>query len=141
MTQKDIVNGLIAGFLGTSVLAVLMIGQSFLGVLPELRAVDLVQVLSNMNPIVAAWVGHFIIGTVLWGGLFVWLYPHLPSDVPWMKGVVFGAGAWFFMMVVVMPLAGVGFFGLSEGTIVPAATLGMHVIFGFVLGLVYGMRS
>lgn len=141
MTQKDIVNGLIAGFVSTLVLAVLMLGKSFLGILPELRAIDLVQVLSNMNPIIAAWIGHFIIGTILWGGIFVWLYPLLPSNLPWVKGVVFGIGAWFFMMAVVMPFAGVGFFGLNDGVVVPAATLGMHVIFGFVLGFVYGTRS
>ena len=141
MTQKDIVNGFIAGFLGTLVLAVLMIIKSTAGFMPELRAIDLVQVLSNMNPMVAAWVGHFIIGTIIWGGLFAWLYPNLPGGIPWLKGVLFGVGAWFLMMVLVMPLAGLGLFGVGDGVMVPVATLVVHLIFGIVLGVVFGLRS
>ncbi len=141
MTHTNIVNGFIAGFLGTLVLAVLMIAKSVVGFMPNLIAVDLVQVLSHLNPTIASWIGHFIIGTVFWGGLFAWIYPHLPSKTPWLKGTIFSVGAWLMMMVAVMPLAGVGFFALNQGIVAPITTLVMHMIFGVVLGVVYGSRE
>jgi hypothetical protein len=45
--------------------------------------------------------------------------------------------AWFAMMLVFMPLAGHGFFGLGLGWMAPAATLVLHLIYGAVLAAVY----
>jgi len=42
------------------------------------------------------------------------------------------------MMLVLMPLVGAGFFALDLGVMAPVATLVLHVIFGAVLGVVYG---
>lgn len=50
----------------------------------------------------------------------------------------FAAGAWFVMMVLLMPLAGAGAFGLKLGVTAPVATLILHWIYGAVLGAVYG---
>jgi MFS-type transporter involved in bile tolerance (Atg22 family) len=41
------------------------------------------------------------------------------------------------MMIVFMPVAGHGFFGLSFGIAAPIATLVLHLVFGAVLGAVY----
>jgi len=51
---------------------------------------------------------------------------------------VFATGAWMLMMVVVMPMAGAGLFGLSMGIAAPVMTLMMHLVFGVVLGATYG---
>jgi len=79
-----------------------------------------------------------MIGTVVWGGLFAWLDPILPGSSHWFKGVVFGVGAWALMMILVMPMAGAGFFGVNMGMMAPIMTLMLHAIFGAVLGGVYG---
>ena len=42
------------------------------------------------------------------------------------------------MMIVIMPMAGAGLFGMNMGVMAPVMTLMLHVIFGAVLGLVYG---
>jgi hypothetical protein len=42
------------------------------------------------------------------------------------------------MMIVVMPMAGAGPFGLHLGLMAPLMTLMLHVIYGVVLGVVYG---
>lgn len=42
------------------------------------------------------------------------------------------------MMVMLMPMAGAGAFGLHLGLMAPVATLILHWIYGAVLGAVYG---
>jgi len=45
------------------------------------------------------------------------------------------------MMVVLMPMAGAGLFGMSMGVMAPVMTLVLHLIFGAVLGWVYGQSA
>ena len=73
----------------------------------------------------------------MWGIIYAWLDPGLPGP-HWIRGIIFATGAWLVMMVVVMPMAGVGFFGLTLGMMAPIATLVLHWIFGAVLGWTYG---
>jgi len=42
------------------------------------------------------------------------------------------------MMIMVMPIAGAGLFGIHLGMGAPIATLVLHWVFGAVLGAVYG---
>ncbi|MGI9434722.1 MAG: DUF6789 family protein [Geminicoccaceae bacterium] len=83
---------------------------------------------------------HFGIGIVVWGTLFAVLYPRLPGSVL-IRGVLFGIGAWILMMVMFLPIAGQGLFGISGGMVVPVMTLMLHLIYGAVLGLVFGKLS
>lgn len=129
---------MIAGFTATVVLSILMLMKTAMGVMPEL---NVIQMLSGMlgapeSPAVG-WVAHFLIGTVLWGGLFAWLEPKLPGR-PWVSGIVFGLIGWLLMMVLMMPMAGAGFFGMALGIMAPIMTMVLHVIFGAVMGGVYG---
>lgn len=77
---------------------------------------------------------------MLWGVLFAWLDPNLPGGSHWMRGVVFGIGAWLLMMVIAMPMAGAGFFGTAMGLMAPVMTLVLHLVYGAVLGGVYGAQ-
>ena len=52
--------------------------------------------------------------------------------------MIFGVGAWLMMMIAVMPMAGAGLFGMNFGMVAPVMTLVLHIIFGAVLGGVYG---
>jgi hypothetical protein len=75
---------------------------------------------------------HFVIGTFLWGPLLAVLSPVLPSPF-WFKGVVFGALAWLFMLLVTWG---------ADPTSPPQASLGpilLHLLFGGVLGWMYGV--
>ena len=42
------------------------------------------------------------------------------------------------MMVMVMPMAGAGLFGMKMGLMAPMMTLVLHLVFGAVLGWIYG---
>ena len=43
------------------------------------------------------------------------------------------------MMIVMMPIAGAGLFGQRLGMMTPVVTLVLHLVFGVVLGGVYGL--
>jgi uncharacterized membrane protein YagU involved in acid resistance len=134
--MNNIGKGVIAGFVATTILSMLMLMKSAMGVMPELDIVAMLGSMMGTGPAMG-WIAHFMIGSVVWGGLFAVLSPSLPGGNLWLKGVVFGIGAWLLMMVAVMPMAGAGFFGMSLGIAAPVMTLMLHVIFGAVLGGVY----
>jgi len=133
-----------AGFVATVVLSALMILKSMMGIMPGL---DVVHMLSGMaharmgmpdTPIVG-WIIHFMIGTVVWGALFAFLYKYLPGQHPLMKGLAFSLLAWLLMMVIPMPMAGVGLFGMKMGLMAPMMTLVLHLIWGAVFGGTYAV--
>lgn len=133
--------GMLAGLVATVVLSALMLMKTAMGIMPEL---DIARMLGSMmgGGRAMGWVGHFFIGTVVWGLLFAWLSPHLPGGSHWMRDIVFGLGAWVLMMIAVMPMAGgAGAFGIRLGMMAPIMTAVLHVIFGAVLGATYGVLA
>lgn len=128
--------GLVAGFVATVVLSAMMMAKAKMGVMPEL---DVIHMLAAMMGAGAAigWLAHFMIGTLAWGGGFALINRHLPGSGALQKGIAFGIAAWLGMMLMVMPMAGAGLFGLGFGIAAPVMTLMLHVVFGAVLGLVY----
>ena len=132
----NIGKGILGGLVGTAVMSALMLMKSAMGLMPEL---DVIQMLSGMMGVSAgiAWVIHFMIGAI-WGVLFALSYRVIPGGSSVVKGMLFGVGAWLMMMIMVMPMAGAGFFGMKMGMMAPVMTLMLHIIFGAVMGLVYG---
>ena len=133
--------GLLAGLAATIVLSVLMVIKSAIGLIP---AVDMIRQLTELgathfgmpNSLVAGWVGHLIIGVVLWGLVFAGTYETWPSSPP-KKGAVFSVMIWLLMMSMFMPMAGAGFFATNIGLAAAVVTLVLHLIFGVVLGWVF----
>lgn len=128
--------GIVAGFIATVVLSILMIVKAFSHWLSAFNAIEGIHRLTG-GPLVMGWVGHFAIGSILWGVLFAVLYSRLPGGQGWVRGVVFGLMAWLAMMLLFLPVAGYGFFGLAIGWPVAGLTLVLHVIYGAVLGSAY----
>jgi hypothetical protein len=79
-----------------------------------------------------------MIGIIGWGVGFAAVFRILPGGSSVTKGVGFAVAAWLMMMLIVMPMAGAGLFGLDMGMMAPAMTLMLHAIFGVVLGFVFG---
>lgn len=113
--------------------------KAAMGVMPEL---NLIKMIADMfgAPTAVGWAMHFMIGTVLWGSRFARLNRGLPGESHWLKGIVFATGAWLIMMIAMMPMAGVGFFGFHLGMMAPVMTLALHVVFGIVLGAIYAVE-
>ena len=138
MNGSNVLKGMVAGFVATIVLSALMVMKSMMGLMPQLDVITmLAKMMGGLSPAVGG-IAHFMIGSIVWGGLFAWLNPHLPGQAHWLKGIIFGTGAWLLMMIAVMPMAGAGLFGTNLGMMAPVMTLILHVIFGAVLGGVYG---
>ncbi len=127
--------GLISGFVATVVLSILMIAKAKMGVMPELNAIKMLADMMSAS-LVMGWIAHFMIGTVVWGVLFAVLVKKLPGGVI-VSAIIFSTAAWLMMMIGPMPMAGAGLFGTNLGIMAPIATLMLHIIWGFVLGLTY----
>ncbi|MDA3859476.1 MAG: hypothetical protein PF480_14895 [Roseovarius sp.] len=138
--MKNISAGLVAGFSATIVLSALMIAKAMMGVMPGLDVIAMLSMMMGTSAVMG-WLAHFMIGTVAWGGGFALIYDWIPGGNALIKGVVFGVAAWLGMMVMVMPMAGAGFFGMAFGIMAPMMTLVLHMIFGVVLGAVYQSRA
>ncbi|WP_423821739.1 DUF6789 family protein [Salinisphaera sp. SPP-AMP-43] len=126
-----------AGFMASMVLAGCMLGQTLAQVWPDLDWIELIQRLTG-EPRALGWLGHFVIGSLIWGLGFAALYRLLPGHNGLLKGLAFGVLAWVGMMLLFFPVAGGGFFGVAIGWPATLATFGAHLLYGGVLGMCYG---
>lgn len=139
----DLARGLIAGFVATVVISMIMILRLAMGLMPWFNPVEIMNLnvqtlLDTRSSPVLGWFVHFVVGTVLWGGIYAVLADRLPGQRPGTRGLVFGLGAWLFVMLTVFPLAGSGFFALGLGVAAMLFTLITHLVFGWVLGATFG---
>lgn len=141
MTSTNYLKGMAAGFVATVVMSALMLMKQAMGLMPQLNPIEMLTTMAGASTPAVGWAMHLMLGIVLWGLLFAWLDPKLPGESHWVKGVAFAIGAWLLMMVIVMPMAGAGFFGMQLGMMAPIMTLLLHLIFGAVLGGVYGAQK
>lgn len=85
---------------------------------------------------VMGWIAHFMIGAVLLPAGYVFIARTIPGS-PVLRGALYGLIPWLIAMVAVMPMMGMPAFGGGSG---PAITnLITHVIYGAVLGAIYGL--
>jgi hypothetical protein len=138
--MENLKSGFLAGFIGTVVLSAMMVIKGMMGVMPELDVAAMIGMMMGA-PIAVGWIIHFMIGTIAWGGGFALLYDVIPGGSAVAKGIVFGVVAWLGMMIMIMPMAGAGFFGMNMGMMAPIMTLVLHIIFGAVMGVVYQSRA
>jgi hypothetical protein len=83
--------------------------------------------------------GIYLAGGLLWAVIYSLVEPRLPGP-PWVRGVTFAMIPALVSLVVVLPLLGGGLFGLSLGA-GPLPAIGnvlLHVVYGAILGVVYG---
>ena len=137
--MKDIPKGLLAGLAATIVLSVLMVLKATMGFMPQL---DLPQMLAGMmgspdQPLIG-WIVHFVIGIVIYGVAIAALDSKLQGTSRVGHGIMLGIIGWLIMMLVLMPMAGAGLFGINMGIMASAMTLVLHLIFGAVLGWAHG---
>jgi len=138
--MSNSLRGMLAGLVATLVLSGILLLKANMELWPEL---NLIRLLVNLGSIqtVAAWMDHFIVGVVVWGLLFAAFDSLWESRAYWLKGLIFGVFAWLMMMILFMPLAKAGWFGTRIGPSAAIVTLGMHLIYGLVLGVVYGVLT
>ncbi len=138
--MTNVTRGIFAGFAATTVLSLLMMVKTTMGVMPELNPIHMLSGMLGVSPALG-WLPHFAIGTIAWGAGFALLNDLIPGTSQIVKGIVFSGAAWVLMMVAIMPVAGAGLFGMHLGMMAPVMTLVLHVVFGVVLGSVYALRT
>ncbi|ABZ78096.1 conserved hypothetical protein [Shewanella halifaxensis HAW-EB4] len=142
-SMNKYISSMIAGFVATIVLSLLMLMKQAMGLMPELNPIMMLSNMAHMKmglpeSMVVGWMAHFMIGTFVWGLTFSLLFKVLPGSCAISKGVAFSVLAWFLMMILPMPMSGAGLFGVNLGMMAPVMALGMHLVWGVVLGYVYG---
>jgi len=140
--MRDIPKGMLAGLVATIVLSALMVSKSMMGLMPQL---DIARMIAGMmgspdTPLIG-WIVHFAIGIVVYGIAIAVLDSKLPGTSHVGHGVMLGVIGWLIMMVMLMPMAGAGLFGMNMGIMAPVMTLVLHLIFGAVLGWMYGRST
>lgn len=131
--------GLVAGFAATLVVFVLEAVNQLAGpwFTPSFPAIVASMIGMDGNAAVG-WIAHFLMGTVVLGPLFGILCPRLPTDTQATKGIAFSVGAFVIMMTGVFLFGASSIFAGDAGFGVVAWLLITNVVFGIVLGLVYG---
>ncbi len=104
----------------TIVLSVLMVLKAMIGLMPQL---DLPKMLAGMMgspdmPLVG-WIVHFAIGIVVYGVAIAVLDSKLPGTSHVGHGIMLAVIGWLIMMVMLMPMAGAGLFGMNMGIMAP----------------------
>jgi uncharacterized membrane protein YagU involved in acid resistance len=140
IAMTNSMKGMTAGFIATVVLSALLMLKSSMALAPHLNIINLLTQLGSIGT-VAAWMDHFIVGTVVWGLLFGAFDAVYEKGAYWLKGIMFGVFAWLLMMIVFMPLVKAGLFGSKIGLEAPAVTLVYHLVYGAVLGVIYGLLT
>jgi membrane protein DedA with SNARE-associated domain len=76
---------------------------------------------------------------VLWGTLYGWkVEAMLPVPYDWLAGLAFAVMPWLSSLLIVMPLLGIGFFGVeSTGVVALIGETIRHATYGILLGLMY----
>ena len=134
--------GMAAGLVATIVLSALMVMKTLMGFMPELGLPKMIAGMMGMPdaPLVG-WAIHLMIGVVLYGAAMALLDARLPGHSSVGHGMLIAGAGWLLMMVMLMPMAGAGLFGMKMGLMAPMMTLVLHLIFGAVLGWFYGRSS
>jgi hypothetical protein len=140
--MTDVFKGIVAGGIATGAITVLMLAQSAAGILPKVSLIHLLLVLLEMPREHAfGWIVHFVLGSLIWGGLFTYVEPRLRADSHTKSGILFGVILWLVVMLVFMPAAREGYFGFQLTRLAPLVMLALHVVYGAVLGWTYGKLS
>ncbi len=149
MKNFSISRAIAAGFIGTLLMTMIMMLAPAMGMPKMDIAAMLGSMFAGQPPAMgtAFWlVGfgmHLMIGVVVLSTGFTLVNSYLPTSSPLLRGFFFGVIVWLIAQLVVMPMMGAGLFSshLPGGMMIAAGSLMGHLIYGGIVGLVYGRRE
>ncbi len=136
MSKLNLGRAVLAGLAGTAAMTMLMLLAPKMG-LPPMNIGAMLGSVMGGN-VALGWVAHFMIGTVLalsYALLFATRIPGAPA----IRGAVFSLLPWVMAQAVMMPMMGMGFF--SGSMLAAGGSLMGHVIYGLILGSIYGSAA
>jgi uncharacterized membrane protein YagU involved in acid resistance len=124
---------ILAGIIGTVVMTAVGVWLAPMMGIPRMNPADMLAGQMGGN-IALGWVGHLMIGTIL-ALVYAAVSSRLPGPFP-LRGALYALAPFLMAQVLVMPMMGMPLFSGS----VPLAmgSLIGHLIYGAVIGSVYG---
>ncbi len=140
MQQPNVIRIIVAGVVATATMTVLMMMGPMMG-MPEMNIGKMLGGFMGIGDSLG-WVAHFMIGTVL-GFIYVYVFLSKLPGAPWLKGAIYGLIPWLVSQVMVNPMMGAGVFAsnMPDPMMMVMGSLMGHVVYGAVLGAVYGTGS
>ncbi len=129
--------GALSGFIVVLITTIINLTGRFIGLLPE--AMDLRFMAGSLIDQKVYPTGALILGIIvhiLIGVITGIVYLYIVKSINTGTGTIFMLVFWLLNMLMGMPLAGRGLFGLNDGVIIPIATLILHIVFGIGMGLI-----
>jgi uncharacterized membrane protein YagU involved in acid resistance len=124
---------IVAGIIGTAVMTAIGLWVAPLMGMPPMNPAEMLAGAMGGN-LVLGWVGHFMIGTILAIG-YALVAPWLAGP-PVLRGALYGIAPFLLAQIVVMPMMGMPVF--SGSAVMAAGSLIGHLVYGGVVGGVYG---
>ncbi len=136
--ERNIGKGILAGLMATVVMTMIMYMAPMMG-MPKM---DVAGMLSGMMslPWIVGMAIHFMNGVIIFPLIYVFvLYKVLPGN-GLVKGIAWGVILFVIAQVMVMPMAGMGFFSSASPQQMPMVigSLMGHVVYGAILGAIFG---
>ncbi|MBI1804868.1 MAG: DUF2938 family protein [Ignavibacteriae bacterium] len=137
--QKKFGKAVIAGLVGTLVMTMVMLMGPMMG-MPPMPVGKMLAEFIGM-PEALGWIAHFMIGVVLALG-YVYIFSSKLPGSGLVRGALYGLLPWMVSQIMVNPMMGAGVFALSTSAplLMVMGSLMGHVIYGAVVGGVYGTK-
>lgn len=124
MTGERLTRGILAGLAG---------GIVFGGMMQMMGSIPMIASMVGSSSVFVGWVIHVIISAVFGAGYAI-LFSNFRQA--WLGGLIYGVIAWVVGALLIMPaILGMGLFMINQMTLL---SLMGHMIYGLVLGLVWG---
>lgn len=130
--------GLAAGLAATVAVSILEVGNLALGSRVMAFPALLAETMGLHGNLLVGWIAHLLMGTLVLGGAFGFLYPRLPTYTAATKGITYAVGAFVILLVGIFMFGDPRMFSGSDGFGTVGWMLVTHAVFGIVLGSVYG---
>ncbi len=129
----SLARAVVAGFAGTMAMTAVMLMAPMMGMPP----MNIGKMLASQmgGNIAIGWAAHFMIGVAL-ALIYAGFFAQRLRGPAAVRGVVFSLLPWLVAQSVMMPMMGMGFF--SGSALMAAGSLMGHIVYGLVLGQVYG---
>ncbi len=139
--DRNMGKGMLAGLIATVVMTMIMYMAPMMG-MPKM---DVAGMLSGMMslPWIVGMAIHFMNGVIIFPLIYVFvLYKVLPGN-GLVKGITWGLILFVIAQVMVMPMAGMGFFSSAsqQQILMVMGSLMGHVVYGAILGAIVGREA
>ncbi len=135
--KKSFGKAVAAGLAGTLAMTMLMLMAPIMG-MPDMKIGNMLAEFMGI-PVVVGWLAHLMIGTIL---ALVYVYvvaDKLPGN-GLVRGALYGLIPWLASQVMVNPMMGAGVFASNTASpmMMVVGSLMGHLLYGAVVGAVYG---